>query len=194
MQRLKFIIVPVLLAILVFLGMDYFKLAVESPELSEQDTAVAFNGYSEGINSVHYDELGKIQYTMSANRQISYIDAETVLEEPFIQLYQENDSRWNIVAKSGRISAARNELTDVDEIVLSGGVEVYRLDQLGNRTVLATEVLTIDPALDVLTTDNPVSMVGNNFEQSATGMRINLDSEEYIFYQDTRGRYAAPRN
>ena len=194
MQRLKFIIVPVLLATLVFLGMDYFNQTVESPETSEQETAIAFNGYSEGINSVHYDELGKIQYTMSASRQISYIDAETLLEEPFIQLYQENDSRWNIVAKSGRISAARNELTDVDEIVLSGGVEVYRLDQLGNRTVLATEELTIDPALDVLTTDNAVSMVGTNFEQSATGMRINLDSEEYIFYQDTRGRYAAPRN
>ena len=181
-------------AILIFLAVDYFNQAVESPRAPESAVEITFNGYSEGINSVHFDEQGKIHYTLRADRQISYIDAETLLEQPYIQLYQENDSRWNIIARSGRISAAQENLSDVEEITFSGDVEVYQLDQFGNRTVLATEILTLEPAEDILTTEAAVTIVGDVFEQSAVGMRVDLNSEEYVFHQDVRGRYAAPRN
>ncbi|MBT8146196.1 MAG: LPS export ABC transporter periplasmic protein LptC [Gammaproteobacteria bacterium] len=194
MQRFKLLVLPGMLAILIFLTVDYFNQAVESPGAPESVVEVAFNGYSEGINSVHFDEQGNIRYTMRADRQISYVDAETLLEEPYIQLYQENDSRWNIIARSGRISATQENLAEVEEIILSGDVEVYQLDQFGNRTVLATEILTLEPALDVLTTEAAVTMVSNTFEQSATGMRVDLNTEEYVFHQDVRGRYAAPQN
>lgn len=194
MQRIKLILIPGLIATMIFLAVDYFGQAVESPQTSEATVDIAYNGYSEGINSVHFNEQGKIRYTMRANRQVSYIDAETELDEPYIQLYQENDSHWNIIAKSGRISAAREDLADVEEIILSGGVEVYQMDQHGNRTVLTTQFLTLDPAQDILSTEAAVTMVGDAFEQSAIGMLLDLDSEEYVFHQEVRGRYAAPQN
>ena len=194
MQRVKLIIVPSLLAIMIFLAVDYFDQAVVGPQSPEPIVDIAYNGYSEGINSVHYDEQGKVKYTMRANRQVSYVDAETTLEEPLIQLYQENDSRWNIIANSGRISAAREDANDVEEIILSGEVEVTQMDRNGNRTVLVTEILSLEPAQDILTTDATVTMVGGTFEQSAVGMRVNLASEEYVFHQNVRGRYAAPQN
>jgi LPS export ABC transporter protein LptC len=194
MQRLRILVIPGLLATLVFLAVDYFDEAVESPQTTDTTVDIAYNGYSEGINSVHYDEQGNIRYTMRADRQVSYIDAETALEEPYIQLYQENDSRWNIIARSGRISAAQQNFSNVDEIILSGEVEVYQMDRFGNRTVLATDILTLDPAQDILTTDAAVTLVGDTFEQSAIGMRVDLDSEEYVFHQEVRGRYAAPQD
>jgi LPS export ABC transporter protein LptC len=194
MHQFKLIFIPALLAITVFLGVDYFDRAVEGPQIEETAPGIAYNGYSEGINSVHFDAQGNIRYTMRANRQVSYVDAETSLEEPYIQLYRENDSRWNIIARSGRISAASENPADVEEIVLSGGVEVYQLDRLGNRTVLASETLTVEPDRNILTTDAAVTMVSDSLEQTAVGMQVDLNSDEYIFNREVRGRYAAPQN
>ena len=194
MQRINFIVIPGLLAIMVFLAVDYFNRVVESPQTREPTVEIAFNGYSEGINSVHFDEQGKIRYTMQADRQVSYVDADTMLEEPNIQLYQDNDSRWNIMARSGRISATQEGLGDVEQIILSGEVEVYQQDRYGNSSVLATEILSFEPAQDILTSEVAVTLIGETFEQSAVGMRVDLDSEEYVFHQQVRGRYEAPQD
>ena len=194
MQRVKFILIPGILAVLVFLGIDFFTQTREATNTPAPVSAINYTGYSEGINSVHFDERGRIRYTLRANRQISYVEAETALEEPFIQLYQENDSRWNIVARSGKIFAGSQKGDTIEEIILDGDVEVYQLDDSGNRTVLLTQTLSVEPARDVLTTEATVSMIGEDFEQSATGMRVNLDTEEYIFYRDVRGSYAASQN
>jgi len=194
MNRFRLLIIPGILAIALFLTVDLFdqpRVVTQNPELT---TDPGLDGYSEGINTVHFDEMGRIRYTVSASRQISYRDRDTTLEEPFLQLYQENDSRWNIIANSGRISSDPDNSTDIEQIELSGGVEVYSLDERGNRTVLATEILFIDPDTEILTTDADVTMQNDLVEQSATGMQINLDTEEYVFFQNVRGRYAAPQN
>lgn len=192
MQRFSILVIPGLLASLVFLAVEYFDQAVESPQSPEATVEIAYNGYSEGINSVHFDEQGNIRYTMRADRQVSYPDAETTLEEPHIQLHQENDIHWDITARSGIVSSARENPADIEDIILNGDVEVYQIDRLGNRTVLATDVLTIDPTLDILTTDTVVTMSGDTFEQSAIGMRVDLNNEEYVFHREVKGRYAAP--
>jgi len=194
MQRFNLILIPGILAVLIFLGVDFFEQARDPSSLSSASPESDFTSYSEGINSVQFDELGRIRYTLSARRQVSYVNDETALEEPFIQLYQEDDSRWNIIARSGRIFAADTDAggvaQELEEIILSGNVEVYQFDELGNRTVLATDILTIDPETDVLTTESDVTMTGVNFEQIASGMRIHLDTEETVFYRNVRGKYA----
>ncbi|MEZ5491352.1 MAG: LPS export ABC transporter periplasmic protein LptC [Gammaproteobacteria bacterium] len=194
MQRIKFILIPGILATLMFLGIDFFTQNREASNTPAPTSTINYDGYSEGISSVHFDEHGRIRYTLQASRQISYVEAETALEEPFIQLYRENDSRWNIVARSGKIFTGNQEGDAIEQIILDGDVEVYQLDDSGNRTVLLTQTLSVDPTRDVLTTEADVSMVGEDFEQSATGMRVNLDTEEYIFHRDVRGRYAASQH
>ncbi|MCB1670127.1 MAG: LPS export ABC transporter periplasmic protein LptC [Gammaproteobacteria bacterium] len=197
MQLIRFLLIPGLLAVVIFLGLDYVDRNRDSTDPETTPPPIAFNGYSEGINSVQFDAAGKIRYTLSASRQVSYLNSETALEEPVIQLYQENDSRWNIVARSGRIMANRqaSEVSeDIEEIVFSGNVEVKQLDDTGNRIVLLTDTLDIDPAGEVLSTNAIVTMMGDGFEQSATGMRLNLNTEDYLFYRDVKGRYAATQN
>ena len=194
MQRFRLLVIPSLLGILIFLAVDYFDQATENPIPAAPETTIAYNGYSEGINSVQFDEQGRVRYTMKADRQVSYVDAETTLVNPKIELIQGNDARWNIVARSGKISGSQEDLVDVEEIVFSGEVEVYQLDSAGNETVLTTEIMTLEPVLDLLTTDAAVTMKTDSLEQSAIGMRIELNSEEYIFHQNIRGRYEAPQN
>ncbi len=190
MQRINLILIPGVLAVLVFLGTDIFEQRRELPGAVPPQPEIDYNGYSEGINSVQFDESGRVRYTLSARRQVSYLNSETALEDPFIQLYQENNSRWNITARSGRIISLRQTAESVEEIILYGDVEVYRMDDLGNPTVLVTDVLTIDPIGELLTTAAEVTMTGDSFEQSATGMRVNLNTEEYLFHGNVRGRYA----
>jgi LPS export ABC transporter protein LptC len=194
MQQAKLIVIPAFFAIAIFLGVDYFDRAVEGPLIQDTAPGLAYNGYSEGINSVQFDEQGNIKYTLRASRQVSYVDAETSLEEPYIQLYRENDSHWNIIARSGRISAALANPAHVEEIVLSGGVEVYQMDRFGNRTVLSSETLTVETERDMLTTEASVTMASDKLEQTAVGMQIDLNSDEYVFKREIRGRYAAPQN
>jgi len=194
MHQAKLIFIPALLAIAIFLGVDYFGRAVERPQPQGIIPEVAYNSYSEGINSVHFDEQGKIRYTMRANRQVSYLDAETSIENPHIELYREDNSRWNIVARSGRISAGSVNSAELEEIVLNGGVEVYQMDKFGNRTLLASETLIFDPSSDLLTTSDAVTLVSDTLEQTAIGMRLDVSIDEYVFNREVRGRYAAPQN
>jgi len=194
MPRLQFIVIPGLVAVLLFLGVNLLEQPGRSGSTDGQITVIDYNGYSEGINTVHFDERGRIRYTLSADRQITYLNSETALEHPVIRLYQGMDSRWNITASSGRISAVEEQNNDVEQIVLSGNVEVHQLNAAGNGTVLSTDILQLNPDADVLITDADVLLTSNNFEQSATGMRVDLNSEEYIFFRNTRGRYAAREN
>jgi LPS export ABC transporter protein LptC len=194
MHRIKLLVIPGILAIVLFLTVDLFDQPRIVTEPTELSAGPDYEGYSEGINTVQFDERGRIKYTVSASRQISYTNNETSLDEPFLQLYRENDSRWNIIARSGRISSGPESSTDIAEIVLAGGVEVYRLDERGNRTVLSTDSLSIDPDSEILTSADHVTLQSDSLEQTATGMQVNLGTEEYIFYRDVRGRYAAPIN
>lgn len=194
MNNLKFILIAAVAAIMVLSGIELFERSTETPLMTENPSPVEFNGYSEGINTIRFDPAGNIEYTLSATRQITYRDAVTVVEDPYIQLYRDDDSRWNILARSGRISSTIESTREVDRIELSGGVEVYQIDVRGNRTVLATDVLYVDPSAQTLDTSGFVTLDGENFQQSATGMRINLATEVYEFQRDIRGRYAVPAN
>ena len=49
--------------------------------------------YSEGINSILYDENGSISYTLRADNQIHYRDGDTRIENPLIRLFQDEIPR-----------------------------------------------------------------------------------------------------
>ena len=133
---------------------------------------------------------GRINYTLQAQRQVHYNDDTTELQKPFIRLFQDGDSRWNIVADSGRISSSETASnTRVDRIELIGDVQVYSLDDFGNRTLISTEFLTLDPESEILETDLSVSVVTKALEQSSIGMLANLKTDEITFLREIKGRY-----
>lgn len=195
MQRAGLIIVPGIIAIALFVGINSFETLSINSTTETTGNSLDFNAYSEGINTILYDAAGNIDYTLQAERQVHYNDDTTELEKPFIRLFQDGDSRWNIVAESGRISSARTAPdTTVDRIELRGDVQVYSLDALGNRTLMSTEFLTLDPDLEILETDRAVSVVTQSIEQSSIGMIANLRQDEITFLREIKGRYEQATN
>ena len=191
MQKFSIFLVAAVVAIALYFALSGWS-AMEADSNDEATLAeLDYDGYSEGINTILYDGDGNINYTMRATRQYHFKDQTSRLDEPFIRLFRDGSSRWNIVADKGHIASdtGNPEAADIDKIELSGNVEVYSLDEHGNRTVLSTEFLTINPNLETMETDLPVDMVTTNIRQSGTGMFANLQRDEIQFLSNNAGLY-----
>ena len=195
MQRITLLIIPGLIAIALFIGISSFD-SIGTPEDSQQELrTLDYSAYSEGINTILYDINGQINYTLQAVKQIHYNDDTAKIEKPFIKLYENGNSRWNIVANSGKISAVESDSNaNVQTIELSGNVEVHSIDNLGNKMVMSTEFLTLDPDLNILETNNPVTVVTDTLQVSSIGLIANLKTDEFTFLHDIKGSYEQATN
>jgi len=195
MQRTTLLIIPALIAIALYIGITNIDSIGSPSETETQLQPLDYNAYSEGINTILYNLDGQINYTLQASSQTHYKDDATEFEKPFIKLYENGDSRWNIVANSGRISALEEAGSSTDQIIeLQGNVEVHSLDELGNRMIIRTEFLTLYPQLETLETDEPVTVVTNTVQQSSIGMTAKLRLDEFTFLRDIRGSYEQATN
>ena len=160
MQRIMILLIPGVIAIAIFIAISAYDNVSQNPEVSANLKVLDYNAYSEKINTVLYDSNGVINYTLRAESQTHFIDDSTELEKPFIRLFQEGESRWNIVANSGRILADLNEDNLENRMIeLTGDVEVFSLDEFGNRTIMSTDFLEIDPQNETLQTNRPLTLV-----------------------------------
>ena len=195
MQRIGLIIVPGVIAIALFVGINTFDTLRNETDAPVTSSSPDFSAYSEGINTILYDSQGNINYTLQAERQVHYNDDSTELEKPFIRLYQDGDSRWNIVANSGRISAAKTTADGtLEKIELLGDVQVYSLDKFGNKIMMSSEFLTLNPESEILETDQPVSVVTSALQLSSIGMIAKLRTDEITFLREIRGQYEKATN
>ena len=195
MQRIGLIIVPGVIAIALFVAINMFDTLHNEADSPITSSCLDFSAYSEGINTILYDSQGNINYTLQAERQVHHNDDSTELEKPFIRLYQDGDSRWNIVAKSGRILAAEARANvALEKIELLGDVQVYSLDKFGNKTLMSTEFLTLNPESEILETDQPVSVVTPALQLSSIGIIAKLRTDEITFFREIRGRYEKAKN
>ena len=161
---------------------------VENSEFPQRE----IEAYSEGINSILYDENGSISYTLRADNQIHYRDGDTRIENPLIRLFQDEIPRWNIIANEGLVLPTLTETSSEqkkEKLTLSGNVEILGLDKFGNRTFISTELLEIDPINETLKTDRIVNYESNNIHHSSVGMFANLNEDEIRFESNVRGFY-----
>ena len=195
MQRIGLIIVPGVIAIALFVGINTFATLRNEAAAPITSSSLDFSAYSEGINTILYDSQGNINYSLQAERQVHYNDDSIKLERPFIRLYQNGDSRWNIVAKSGRIPAAEARANvALEKIELLGDVQVYSLDKFGNKTLMSTEFLTLNAESEILETEQPVSVVTSALQLSSIGMIAKLRTDEITFLREIRARYEKATN
>jgi len=153
--------------------------------------ALQYDAYATGVTSVLYNATGRIEYTLDAARQVHYLDNTTELQAPLVRLYQPSGALWNIVASSGRIHAAEN--TDaIQRLDLQQSVELFQIDELGRRMSLTTEFLSVFPDTQSMSTDREVTMVTDSLQQTATGMRADLQQDQLTFLGQVRGRYEVP--
>ena len=195
MRRITILLIPGVIAIAIFIAISAYDNVSQNPEVSANLKVLDYNAYSEKINTVLYDSNGVINYTLRAESQTHFIDDSTELEKPFIRLFQQGKSRWNIVANSGRILADLNEDNLENRMIeLTGDVEVFSLDEFGNRTIMSTDFLEIDPQNETLQTNRPVTLVTSNLQQSSIGMFADLKIDEFVFHRDIRGHYEQATN
>ena len=148
--------------------------------------------YSEGINSILYNENGSISYTLRADNQIHYRDGDTRIKNPLIRLFQDEIPRWNIIANEGLVLPIPMKTSSEpkkEKLTLSGNVEILGLDKFGNRTFISTELLEIDPINETLKTDRRVTYESDNIRHSSVGMFANLNDDEIRFEKNVRGFY-----
>lgn len=190
MQKLTFFIISSVTALLLYFGLDSITSISEEDSAANAGEQLEYDAVSDGINSVLYDANGSISYTLQARRQYHFKDQTSELQEPLIRLFREGKSHWNIVAERGYLTP-QNGGGNLQEgmIELSGDVEIYSLDDFGNRTVLSTDFLTIDPANETMQTDQPVAMHTPTIQQRAIGMFAQLDGDEILFMRNGEGRY-----
>jgi LPS export ABC transporter protein LptC len=189
----KLIIATSLFLVIVFAA-NYEQLIINSStEESGNAQALDFNAYSVGINTVMYDVNGEINYTLKANRQVQYNDESTEFDKPFVRLFEDGKSHWNLTADTGVVSSASMAGDkEMRTIELSGNVEVYSIDDFGNPTVMTTQKLMLNPQSETLTTDQPVVVKTSTIRQSAVGMNADLNSDEITFHREIRGTYEHP--
>lgn len=189
----KLIIAASLLLVIAFAA-NYEQLITTSSKQEPGNAEVLdFNAYSVGINTVTYDLNGEINYTLQANRQVQYNDDSTEFDKPFVRLFEDGESHWNLIADTGVISSASMAGDkEMRTIELSGNVEVYSLDDFDNATVMTTQKLLLNPQSETLTTDQPVMVETSTIRQSAIGMDADLNSDEITFHRDIRGTYEQP--
>lgn len=167
--------------------------SVTSSPAPASDVEINYDAYSRGITSVLYNPDGSIDYTLTATDQTHFLDDTTVLTNPFVRLYRDAGARWNIVARSGRILGAA-ESDDIERLDLSEEVELYQIDETGNRMMLGTEFLSVYPRTRTMDTDQEVTMTTNTLTQTALGMRADLNQDTLTFLAQVRGRYEVPDN
>ena len=167
--------------------MGYSELEEESEFITSEVEA-----YSEGINSILYDQNGEISYTLRADNQTHFKDGNTKIEKPLIRLFQNKVPRWNIVANRGELMPSIKYFpSELEEktLKLIGNVELLGLDKFGNRIFITTELLEIDPVSETLKTDRRVEYETANIQHSSVGMFANLQDEEIVFDRNVRGFY-----
>ena len=167
--------------------MGYSELEEESEFITSEVEA-----YSEGINSILYDQNGEISYTLRADNQTHFKDGNTKIEKPLIRLFQNKVPRWNIVANRGELMPSIKYFPSELEkktLKLIGNVELLGLDKFGNRIFITTELLEIDPVSETLKTDRRVEYETTNIQHSSVGMFANLQDEEIVFDRNVRGFY-----
>lgn len=151
-----------------------------------------YESFSEGINTILYNDDGSINYTLRAEAQIQFTDNHLEVEKPFIKLFQNGESRWNIVADKGTVSNYNQAEQKIVELL--GDVEIFGLDARGNKTKMSTEYLEIDLNNETLKTNRSIQLIAPNLQQSSEGMFASLKADEIIFYDEIRGFYENEHN
>ena len=177
----------------------YFSLdltqTVEETRENSAAPELEFDGYSEGINTVVYNDNGDVEYTIRATRQFHLKDQSALLEEPLVRFFENGVSTWNIVAESGLVGGNTEASARLMESIrLYGDVEVHRLDGFGNSTVLSTQLLDIDSNREILETQDTVNMITASIAHTGQGLFADLNRDEIHFHSENSGHYESQGN
>ncbi len=130
------------------------------------------------------DRNGDLQNVLMADEVYHYPDTDaTELSRPRMEIYNDGASPWQVVAERGTIKA------DADLIVLHGRVEIWRLDDAGEREFeIFTSELRVFPKVQYAETDNAATIKSLNSVTKAKGLRANFEHNRVELRERVRSR------
>lgn len=163
----------------------------QTPDSQMQRADISYDAWSTGITSVLYDAAGEVEYTLTADRQVHYLNDTTELVNPSLQLLQDNGSNWHITARSGRIHGSAQG-GRIEQLDLSDQVVINQTAAGGEEMRLNTTSLSIYPTSETMDTDQEVTLTSNSLRQTAVGMRGDLNQDTLTFLSQVRGIHDNP--
>lgn len=157
----------------------------------DEDTAVAAVKVHEPdyylIEMVRHtmDEFGNLANVLRAVELYHYPDDDSMeLAQPELEIYNDDDEPWRVVADKAWISA-NNEV-----ILLKGGVEVWRLNEEGHRQIeILTSELRVLPNEKYAETDKPTTINSPTGVTRTIGMRANFSVNRIELLEQVRSHY-----
>ena len=116
------------------------------------------------------DRNGDLQNVLMADEVYHYPDDNsTELTRPRMEIYNEEQNPWEVVAERGTLKA------NTDLVVLHGRVEIWRLDDAGQREFeIITSELRVFPNVEYAETDNAATIRSFNSVTKTKGFRANF--------------------
>lgn len=130
------------------------------------------------------DKKGDLQSVLMADEVYHYADDDsTELARPRMEIYNETAKPWQVVAERGTIK------TNADLIMLHGRVEIWRLDDEGEREFeMLTSELRVFPRVQYAETDNAATIRSLGSVTKTKGFRANFEHNRLELRERVRSR------
>ncbi|HXG28334.1 MAG TPA: LPS export ABC transporter periplasmic protein LptC [Nevskiales bacterium] len=129
------------------------------------------------------DAEGRLSYRVHTAELLRYNDMSSRLAKVRIEALGGREGVWQLEAEEALISRHREQL------LLRGDVRM-RTEGPGGATLLTTDTLTVAIKDRRLTTADPVTIVGPEFQTRAVGMQADFRNRDLTLLNQVRSHYA----
>lgn len=184
MKRLQLFITLTLSALLIgFLG--FYEPGEQQPVTEAQMPERQVDSYMVNALSRQYDSQGQLEQRLLADRVTHYADSEhSLLANPDMLIYRQQQSPLHIQAEEGEVSADREQIWLRRNVVLT--------EQQPEAMTLLTEFLRVELDRDYAETDLPVRLNYPQGRKDAVGMQAYLAEDRVLLLDEVRS-YHEPR-
>ena len=155
-----------------------------SPDVTEQD---AYSPTYKAINlrSALYDESGKLTHSIFASEMEHYDQLGFVFfKKPQYTIYVDDDEQpWRLTANEGT-------LYDDNRIQLEQNVVIQSQSEGNFVKTITTEFIQFNLDTKLMTSDQPVVIIGEDYEIQSNGFNANLTTKEYELKQHVQTVYS----
>ncbi|GIU43230.1 LPS export ABC transporter periplasmic protein LptC [Shewanella algidipiscicola] len=137
------------------------------------------------INSVQYDEQGKLNSRVSASHMEHYAERNiTYFTQPIYLVYPDNgDAQW-------RLRSARGTLDkDSGRVILENNVIIDAISPEEPIQTIETNYMELDLNTMIMTSDRTIRITGNDFLITGKGLYADLNAQKVRLTSQVEGTY-----
>ncbi len=142
-------------------------------EQTEQDVELIPNYQAVNLNSMLYDNDGKLSHQVIAEKMAHYEELGfAVFRKPVYTLYLDDGNPWRVTAQEGT-------LYDNKRIQLENDVKIVNLQTQEYIKEITTDYIEIDLQDKTLKSDQVVTISGVDYIITSVGMFGDLNTQQY---------------